>query len=77
MWQEPYRMRLFLITGLYILGAPALQLGQEEHAPHWTYNGAEGPKHWGNLDPAFATCSTGHHQSPINIGTPKKWICLP
>ena len=34
---------------------------------HWTYKGLDGPKHWGELDPAFASCANGHHQSPINI----------
>lgn len=34
---------------------------------HWSYEGPEGPEHWGDLDPSFATCKSGHHQSPINI----------
>jgi len=40
---------------------------QESHAPHWSYKGEEGPKHWGQLDPAYAACASGHAQSPINI----------
>src|SRR5262245_63833540 len=35
--------------------------------PHWTYSGETGPDHWGDLDPAFATCKAGHTQSPIDI----------
>lgn len=38
------------------------------HAPHWTYEGAEGPRVWGRLDPAWTVCSTGHEQSPIDLG---------
>jgi len=38
----------------------------DEHA-HWSYSGATGPEHWGAEDPAFALCSTGKHQSPIDI----------
>jgi len=41
--------------------------GQESHPPHWTYEGKEGPKYWGQLDPAYATCAAGHAQSPIDI----------
>ena len=42
------------------------------HAPHWGYSGAEGPGHWGDLDPNFATCKTGTRQSPIDIKGAKK-----
>jgi len=35
--------------------------------PHWTYEGAEGPTNWGNLDSRFAVCATGRAQSPINL----------
>jgi len=47
----------------------ALCVGVEAHsaAPHWSYAGETGPEHWGSEDPAFATCGTGKHQSPINI----------
>jgi carbonic anhydrase len=41
----------------------------EEHAAHWSYSGAHGPNHWGAEDPAFATCSNGARQSPIDIET--------
>ena len=34
--------------------------------PHWTYEGAEGPEHWGEL-PGYETCATGKSQSPINV----------
>ena len=40
---------------------------QETRPPHWTYTGSEGPPEWGTLDHAFATCSVGHTQSPIDI----------
>ena len=42
------------------------------HAPHWRYSGADGPSHWADLDPSFATCSTGKRQSPIDIKGAKK-----
>jgi carbonic anhydrase len=37
-------------------------------SPHWTYSGDTGAEHWGDLDPAFGTCATGTHQSPIDLG---------
>jgi carbonic anhydrase len=46
---------------------PAIAIAQESHPPHWSYEGKEDPEHWGSIDPAFATCKTGHNQSPIDI----------
>jgi len=40
---------------------------QESHPAHWSYEGTNGPKNWGQLDPAYATCAAGHAQSPIDI----------
>lgn len=35
--------------------------------PHWSYEGADGPEAWGNLSPAYAICSKGMQQSPIDL----------
>jgi carbonic anhydrase len=35
--------------------------------PHWSYGGHGGPAEWGALEPGFATCKLGKHQSPIDI----------
>ena len=45
---------------------------QEGHPPHWSYEGNDGPKNWGNLDSSYASCSIGHTQSPIDIKDAKK-----
>lgn len=37
---------------------------------HWHDEGEAGPQRWGELDPAYATCSTGRMQSPIDIVNP-------
>ncbi|KAF8976908.1 hypothetical protein BGZ46_007850 [Entomortierella lignicola] len=39
------------------------------HPPtHWTYGQDNaGPQHWGQLDPLYGTCGTGHKQSPIDV----------
>jgi carbonic anhydrase len=34
---------------------------------HWSYEGADGPAKWGDLDPANRACSAGGEQSPINV----------
>src|SRR5580658_11174619 len=34
---------------------------------HWDYSGPRGADHWGELDPAYALCSAGRQQSPIDI----------
>jgi carbonic anhydrase len=37
---------------------------------HWTYEGATGPDHWGDLDAADQVCGIGSQQSPIDIVAP-------
>ncbi len=61
------RKTCVLAAAFCIALAPALSRAQESHTPHWSYEGQEDPKHWGSLDPAFATCKVGHNQSPIDI----------
>lgn len=34
---------------------------------HWGYSGHEGPEHWAELAPGYATCSAGKNQSPVNL----------
>lgn len=52
-----------------IIGAMVLVLGlawaQEHH--EWSYSGAEGPAHWGDLGPENTACKLGREQSPIDI----------
>ena len=38
-----------------------------QQTPHWEYAGHDGPDRWGSLSPAFASCSKGVQQSPIDI----------
>jgi carbonic anhydrase len=65
----------FVICGLAFSAAFAAApqaFAQADHAAHWEYSGADGPARWGDLDPAYATCKTGVHQSPIDIKLAKK-----
>ncbi len=38
----------------------------------WSYEGATGAAHWGDLDPAYAACKDGKEQSPIDIRNAEK-----
>lgn len=38
----------------------------------WTYDGATGAEHWGELDPEYAVCNAGKEQSPIDIRDAQK-----
>ncbi|MGN7612972.1 carbonic anhydrase [Magnetococcales bacterium HHB-1] len=37
------------------------------HGPQWSYAGATGSAHWGDLAKEFKTCKTGQQQSPIDL----------
>lgn len=59
--------RVFSMTAALCLTViPAIASAQHQ-APHWSYKGKEGPSDWSKLDSAYAVCSIGHTQSPINI----------
>ena len=44
---------------------------EAEHG-HFSYSGAEGPAHWGSLNPDWAKCSDGKRQSAINLSAPAR-----
>ena len=67
--------RLLMIAALnaiFVVGLVAAQDATPTPAPlpHWTYEGEEGPAHWGELDERFSLCETGKAQSPIDILAP-------
>ena len=50
----------------------SILLGQTaSNPPAFTYEGATGPAHWGDLSPAYSACKTGKEQSPIDIRNAK------
>jgi carbonic anhydrase len=53
-----------LLAVAVLLAAAAPAMAQEVE---WDYDGERGPDHWGELTPAFATCTTGQLQSPIDL----------
>lgn len=50
-----------------LLGWNAAGVAEEGHAPHWGYQGAEGPEHWADLSGDFKICREGRNQSPVDI----------
>jgi carbonic anhydrase len=59
---------MILFAAICAMGSSVL-IAQDHHdAEHsWTYTGAAGPEHWGELSPEFAACENGKQQSPIDI----------
>ena len=53
-------------------GPAPQEAAHKAHAPHWSYAGAQGASHWGNMEPGFAECKLGKEQSPIDIRGAKK-----
>jgi carbonic anhydrase len=45
---------------------------QAQWKTRWEYEGARGPDHWSELDPAYASCNAGMAQSPIDIEASEK-----
>ena len=71
-----------LILGLalfttFSVAKPGLAQEKPAAKAHWSYSGPDGPSHWGDLEPDFATCKTGEHQTPINIKDAKSDSTLP
>lgn len=66
-----YKLTLVLmIVAVLAACAPANEEASHASAPHWTYEGEEGPEHWGDLDASYAVCGTGTSQSPIDVSNP-------
>lgn len=68
MIENTVAMRVIVVCAAMV--APIGLAAQDHHGAadaHWSYVGAEGPTHWGNLSPAYGQCGTGSLQSPIDI----------
>lgn len=48
--------------------SPPARTAPASHGTHWTYEGEEGPDHWGEISSAWSLCKTGHMQSPVDLG---------
>jgi carbonic anhydrase len=61
---------IFVLLVLAAVLLPAVSRAQWK--THWTYEGATGAEHWGDLDPEYAACKAGKEQSPIDIRNAEK-----
>jgi len=55
--------RLVILVTLLLLSGGTYANGESP----WGYSKDKGPERWGELDPAFTTCTAGKNQSPINL----------
>ena len=55
----------FLASLALFVNAPVLCAS--EQSPHWSYEGEEGPEHWGEIADLYRMCSEGKNQSPIDL----------
>ncbi|MGA7913772.1 MAG: carbonic anhydrase family protein [Candidatus Acidiferrales bacterium] len=65
-------LALCISAALLLCAHPASAQAHADHQPHWSYSGADGPAHWGDLSPDFAACKTGRRQSSLNIVAAQK-----
>lgn len=65
--------RSIAVSALFLLITtnPA-RVAAEDPTHEWAYGGEHGPQHWGDLKAEFASCTTGHRQSPIDIQKTEK-----
>ena len=66
-WPRPPTLACPGAGGPSNLACPLCARAVATDAPHWSYEGATGPEHWGDLEPDFHTCEIGTQQSPIEI----------
>ena len=71
--KSAFKKSLYSLLIPALLIAPAIS-GASDDKSHteqakWSYSGANGPSHWGDLSPEFGACKQGKNQSPIDIST--------
>lgn len=55
---------LFAASAIAVFSVSATTAAE---TPHFGYSGAHAPDKWSSLSPAYAACSAGRNQSPVNI----------
>lgn len=59
----------YAVAGCACCALPGLAGADEHAAPHWSYEGATGPDHWGGLSPEFQVCRLGTQQTPVDLSS--------
>ena len=60
-------MKIIRLLSLSALFFPILLQGSTDNLPPYSYSGATGPAHWGDLHPAYHLANKGKQQSPVDI----------
>ena len=64
---RPRRLAARRHSAIALCLAVSTAAGAAAAAPRWSYSGADGPDRWAAISNAFATCGSGHQQSPIDL----------
>jgi carbonic anhydrase len=56
-----------LLSACAKTGGQVQEHASPAHTAHWSYEGEEGPAHWGTLSEEWSPCGEGRYQSPIDI----------
>jgi carbonic anhydrase len=59
--------KYWMAFALLVVAVTAMPAQDTGHDHAWSYEGENGPAHWGDLEPAFSACKVGKEQSPIDI----------
>lgn len=59
----------YAAAGCACCALPSWAGADGDAAPHWSYEGATGPEHWGDLSPEFKVCQLGKQQTPIDLSS--------
>lgn len=70
-WKKKALRLAPLAAAVFFSIAAQAQSASPQSIP-WSYQGANGPEHWGDIESGYATCKTGTHQSPIDIKNAQK-----
>ena len=61
------RSRLRIVHGTLVASLVLSGQVASGQSHEWGYDPADGPARWGALNPSFAACADGKHQSPIDL----------
>jgi carbonic anhydrase len=67
-----FKAKLATVLASGALLATSVMAQEQANGHAWSYDGNTGPSHWGDLNPEFALCKSGHRQSPIDIRATQK-----
>jgi carbonic anhydrase len=60
-------MKFSALISSFILIFMSTQVIAGEGKAHWSYEGEQGPEHWGELADEYLMCFAGANQSPIDL----------